>query len=128
MHEYSIAQALVDQVVEIARENRATRVTRAVVQVGKLRGIVPEILRWGFDICAADTVAQGAALEIEEVPILIRCQACGAENELDWPIYLCPACNSASVTQVKGNELFLLSMEIADDDTDTSPSEHPQGQ
>jgi hydrogenase nickel incorporation protein HypA/HybF len=127
MHEYSIAQALIDQIVEIAGQNHATRVTRAVVQVGKLRGIVPEILRWGFEVTAADTVAAGAALDIEEVPILIHCNACGVETQLDWPLYLCPACGSAAVTQLKGNELFLISMEIADD-TDPSAPEHPQGQ
>jgi hydrogenase nickel incorporation protein HypA/HybF len=127
MHEYSIAQALVDQVVTIAKDNRATRVTRALVQVGKLRGIVPEVLRWGFEISAADTIAQGAELVIDEVPILIQCRDCGAENRIDWPVYICPACGSPAVNQVTGNELVLMSMEIAND-TDTSPAEHSQGQ
>jgi len=120
MHEYSIAQALVDQIEEIARRNQAGCVTRVVVQVGRLRGIVPEILQWGFEIVAAGTVAEGAQLAIEEIPIVVRCQACNAQSELDWPIYLCSACQSPAVTQLSGNELILKTLEIADD-TDPSP-------
>jgi len=114
MHEYAIAQALVEQVGEIARKNRARAVTRVVVQVGKLRGVVPEILRWGFEIAAADSVAAGAALEIEEVPIRIQCRACGIESALDDPFYLCPSCGNPNIAQLAGAELILKSLEIDD--------------
>ena len=127
MHEYAIAQALIDQVGEIARRHNARAVTRVVVQVGRLRGVLPDILRFGFEVAAADTVAAGAALEIEEVPIRVQCRACRAENNLDGPLFICPGCGSADLSQIAGSELILKSLEI-DDGRDSSPSEHSQGQ
>jgi len=127
MHEYAIAQALIEQVEKIAGENKARMVTRVVVQVGKLRRVVPEILRWGFEVAAADSVAAGAALDIEEVPIRVRCRACRVESDLDEPLYLCPGCGSADVAQITGSELILKSLEI-DDGRDSGPTEHSPSQ
>jgi len=127
MHEYAIAQALLDQVGDIARRHNARAVTRVVVQVGRLRRVLPEILRFGFDVAAADSIAAGAALEIEEVPIHVRCGACRVESNLDDPVYICPACGSTQLVQLTGGELILKSLEI-DDGRDSGPSEHPQSQ
>jgi len=115
MHEYAIAQALLEKVEEIAREHSARVVTRVVVQVGKLRGVLPDILRFGFEVASADTIAAGAALEIEEVLIRVRCNSCAAESNLDTPLYLCPACGSTDLTQIAGSELILKSLEIDND-------------
>lgn len=127
MHEYAIAQALVEQVTEIARRHAAESVTRVVVQVGKLRGVIPEILQWGFEVASADSVAAGAELEIQEVPIVIRCQTCGKQSQLDAPLYLCPECGSTDVEQVSGDELILKSLEIGDE-KDPGRGEHPEGE
>lgn len=127
MHEYAIAQALVAQIEDIARENGAVVVRRVVIQVGKLRAVVPEILRWGFGVAAEKSVAAGADLVIEEVPIVIRCRACAAECELEDPVFICPSCNGTDVSQIAGDELILKSMEIGDEGNPRR-SEHPEGQ
>ena len=127
MHEYAIAQALVEQVREIAHENGAQSVTRVVIQVGKLRGVIPEIIQWGFQVAAAGSVAEGARLEIEEVEIVVRCKTCGERSTLDSPLYLCPACGSTDVEQLSGDELILKSLEIGDE-RDPCPSEHFAGE
>ncbi len=127
MHEYSIAQALVEQINDVARQNGADAVTRVVIQVGKLRAVVPEILRWGFEIASEGSIAEGAELEVEVIPIVIRCRACSTERELDDPFYVCPACNSFDVEQLSGNELILKTLEISDD-RDSRSSKHHAGQ
>jgi len=127
MHEYAIAQALVEQVEAVARENGARAVRRVVVQVGKLRGVLPDILRWGFEVAAADTIAAGAAVDIEEVPIRVRCQGCSAESELADPLFICPSCGGFNLVQVAGAELILKSLEI-DNGRDTGSAEHSEGQ
>lgn len=126
MHEYAIAQALVEQVADIARENGARVVTRVVIQVGKIRGVIPEILQWGFEVAAAESVAAGAELAIEEVAIVVRCKICGAQSELDAPLYLCPICGSTDVVQIGGDELILKSLEIGDE-RNSGSQEHPPG-
>jgi hydrogenase nickel incorporation protein HypA/HybF len=127
MHEYGIAQALVSQVGDIARQHDASTVRHVVVQVGKLRAVVPEVLQWGFEVAAAGSVAAGAQLEIEEIDIRIRCRACGTEHILPDPFFVCPDCGSLDVEQVAGAELILKSLEI-EDDRDPRPSEHSSGE
>ena len=127
MHEYAIAQELVAQVERIAREHGAEAVTRVIVQVGRLRAVVPDILRWGFEVAAAHTLAEGAALVIEEIPIVIRCRTCDAESRLDDPVFICPRCGGFDVEPISGDELILKSLEI-DGERNPSRSEYPAGQ
>ncbi len=118
MHEYAIAEALAGQIVRIAREHPGCTVRRAVVAIGRLRRVVPDILRFGFEVAA------GAVLVIEDVPIRIRCAACNAESVLDDPIYVCPLCGSGNVTALSGDELILKSLDIENGRNPGSP-EHP---
>jgi len=65
MHELGIAQ----QIVEIAREgSRDARVSRVVISVGKLTAVLPDALRFCFELATEDTPLQGARLEIIEAP------------------------------------------------------------
>ncbi len=124
MHEYAIAEALVEQIERVAREHPGCTVRSAVVAIGGLRRIVPDILRFGFEIAAADSAAAGADLVIEHVPIRFRCNGCNAESVVDEAIYLCPACGSGDVTALSGDELMLKSVDIEDGQDSGSP-EHP---
>jgi len=127
MHEYSIAQAIVEQVDEIARKHDAHKVTKVVIEVGKLRGVLPDILSWGFEVAATDTLAAGARLEVEEIPIRIQCRSCGAESQLDEPAFICRSCHSFDVAQLSGGELILKSLEI-ENDANPGIAERSEGQ
>lgn len=124
VHEYGIAQALVEQVSQVARDNGASGVTRVVIQVGRLRSVVPDALRWGFEVASAGSVAEGAELVIEEIPISIRCKGCGTQSDLDDPVYICPECKGLDVEPLSGDELILKTLEIGDE-RDTRSSKHP---
>jgi hydrogenase nickel incorporation protein HypA/HybF len=64
MHELGIAQ----QIIDIARQGSGdARITRVVVSVGKLTAVLPDALRFCFDLATDDTPMKGALLEIREV-------------------------------------------------------------
>ena len=108
MHELSITQSVVDAV----RERAAGRPVRSVrVQIGRLTAVVPEALRFCFELVAEGTVAQGARLDIDRPAGRAACRTCGADFTLTDPILLCP-CGSADVTVTAGRELQILSMEV----------------
>jgi hydrogenase nickel incorporation protein HypA/HybF len=65
MHELSITQSIV---AICAEQAGAARVTRVTLEIGDLAAIVPDALRFCFELCAQDTVLQGAQLEIVDVP------------------------------------------------------------
>lgn len=65
MHELGIAQAIVDIAAE---SSGGARVLRVVVEVGKLAAVLPDALRFSFDVASEGTLVEGAALEIIERP------------------------------------------------------------
>ena len=108
MHELAIAENIVDAICEHADGRRVRRVT---VRIGTLTAVVPEAMRFCFDLACEGTMAEGAALEIEERAGAGRCRSCGAEVVLTDPILLCP-CGSADLSVTAGRELEIVSMEV----------------
>lgn len=108
MHELSIANGIVEACAERAM---GARVVRVIVEVGKLSAVMPDALRFCFDVCARDTPLEGAALEIVETPGRAVCRECGGEIALS-SFFECCACGSASLRVVAGEEMKLREMEI----------------
>jgi hydrogenase nickel incorporation protein HypA/HybF len=65
MHEMSLLRGLLNQIEELARQNRATRVRVVRLKLGPLAHIEPDHLREHFVEAARGTVADGARLDIE---------------------------------------------------------------
>ncbi|MGW6333436.1 hydrogenase maturation nickel metallochaperone HypA/HybF [Nocardia rhamnosiphila] len=109
MHELAIAQSVVDAVCDHAAGRAVYHVT---VEVGVLTAVVPDALRFAFDIAAEGTVAAGAGLDIRCVPGAVHCRDCGADSTLTDLLLLCP-CGSADVAIEAGRELRIRSMEVS---------------
>ena len=76
MHELSIANGIVEFCAERAG---AERVTRVRLEIGQLSAVLPDAVRFCFDVCAKDTVVEGALLEIIETPGRALCRDCNGE-------------------------------------------------
>lgn len=113
MHEFGIAESLLAAVTTAADKAGAAKVLRVRLKIGPLSGVVPEALRFAFDALAAGTVAEGAALEIDEPPVVLYCNDCGREFPGSLGDYRCPHCGSPSGTLRGGRELDVLDMEVA---------------
>ena len=114
MHETSIALAVVDQIVERARQNgpAGSAVRVVVLRVGELSGVVPAALEFCFAMACEGTVAQGAALRVEAVPARARCGACPRRWSTGMPPDLnCPACGEPAAQLISGRELEIAAVE-----------------
>jgi hydrogenase nickel incorporation protein HypA/HybF len=109
MHELSIAEAVVDIA---CRHAAGRRIASVEVRVGHLRQVVPDALRFAFELVAAGTAADGAELRIVQVPVAGRCRACGTDAELEAFPLLCPRCGSAELDLRRGEELLVDSLEV----------------
>jgi len=114
MHELSVASAVIDTAVS---HSGGCPVTVVSVRVGGLRQVVPDSLRFYFEIVARGTVCEGARLELTEVEPRLCCAACGREWELQFPAFRCPDCASADVTVMCGEELQVDYIEVEDQGT-----------
>ncbi len=109
MHELSIANSVVEICAEQAH---GARVVRVMLEIGQLSAVMPDAIRFCFDVCAKDTAVEGAVLEIIETPGLARCMACGAELEIAVPFGQC-ACGSENLALISGQQLKIRQMEVA---------------
>ena len=115
MHELSIALSLVELASEEAGRLGDVRVEAVHVRIGPLAGVVVEALRFSFDLAAEGTAVDGARLEIERVPLVIRCAPCDAERDLPSAQHLrCPVCSEPAQEIVSGRELELRALEVTD--------------
>ncbi|MDH7511470.1 MAG: hydrogenase maturation nickel metallochaperone HypA [Clostridiales bacterium] len=112
MHELSLIASLFEILEEKARDERAKKIVLVKLKVGKLAGAVPEFLETAFNIYKDGTIAREAILEIEEVPLKIRCRKCQAIAERDDFVFVCPACGSTDLETLEGTELLLEKMDL----------------
>ena len=108
MHELAVTQSVVDAVMERTGEQRVLEVR---LRVGRLSGVLPDALRFCFDLVTDGTPLQGAVLDIEEPPGSAACRQCGTTFVLSDLILLCP-CGSADVEVMSGRELAIGSVEV----------------
>ena len=121
MHEMGIAL----QIVEIATASLPAdlgeaRVARVNLKVGKLAAVVPESLRFCFDVAVKDTPLAGANLAIEEIPVVARCKDCNAQWTIDEPVFICKTCESGSLEILSGRELDIESIEVVEEENNDS--------
>lgn len=113
MHETAIVAGLMRILEQQVARHGAARVSRVTIKVGRLRAVEPQQLRACFEMFAEGTVAEGAVLAIDEVPVRARCKACGVEFEVPRYRFECPGCGSGEVDVIAGQELYMESFEAA---------------
>ena len=112
MHELSIALSILD-VAEEAGRNRGGRVAAVHVKLGRLSGVVKEALALAFELAREGTELAKAELVIEEIPLVLHCSTCAADQTPDSPYELrCPVCGALTNEIVRGRELEVHALEI----------------
>jgi hydrogenase nickel incorporation protein HypA/HybF len=108
VHEMAITQ---DLLLLISEECQGLKVSRVVLEIGKLSAVLPDAVRFCFDLCSEGTVAEGAVLEIVEVPGRGRCRTCGLDVPLERPFGRC-SCGCSDLDWLSGEELRLKEVEV----------------
>jgi hydrogenase nickel insertion protein HypA len=112
LHEYSVVQALLEQVESVASDNDATIVTKIVVKIGVMSGIEAHLLEIAFNTFKEKTICDGAKFVMNIQPLTIECQNCKEISELEKIHYCCQKCESTDVKVIDGEDMFLMSLEM----------------
>ena len=112
MHEMGIAQNILEIALNAANQEGAKKISRINLVAGELRGLVPMQLTFCFSIVAKDSIASGAYLNVEEVPVTGHCNECNADFTVEEYNYLCPKCGSTKIQVTGGTELRIKDIEI----------------
>jgi hydrogenase nickel incorporation protein HypA/HybF len=112
MHEMGVTQSILSIVLDQAKQNGAKRVIQVNLEIGEMTNIVSDCVEFYFDIISKETIASGAKLVIESVPLQSKCAACGNVFEVRDYTFVCPKCSNISPDIISGKELAVTSIEI----------------
>ncbi|MFH8370206.1 hydrogenase maturation nickel metallochaperone HypA [Streptomyces sp. NPDC018031] len=115
MHELSIAAAVVETAGRTARAHGAAAVEAVRLRIGELAGVVPDALRFSFELVAEGTEVAGAELVIDAVPARAACDGCRSEFAVGSPPLLwCPRCDRPAARVTGGRELEVTEVRLPD--------------
>lgn len=123
MHELSVCQAMLEQVKVIARQHAARLVTRIKVHIGPLSGDESYLLKQAVSIASAGSVAACAELMLEDRPVQVHCEHCGAAARAEVGRLFCGRCGAYHTRLGAGNELLLASAELEKRGGESPPSD-----
>jgi len=112
MHEYPVTAEIIRIAEKYARENGAGAVRKINLVVGDYSGYLSECIDLYFGVIAEGTLCQGAALAIERVKPLLKCEGCGALFKRRPFSFSCPHCGGQGSPTEIGREFYVKSIEI----------------
>jgi hydrogenase nickel incorporation protein HypA/HybF len=115
MHEIGLMQDALAVALEHATHEHATCVERVTFQIGEDSGVVPEVIEMAFAVATRGTIAEGAQLTIEHVPLTYFCWLCGEEFAPGADVLeaTCPRCQQVSMVVHRGREFQLVSLDYS---------------
>ena len=112
MHELAITEGIINTAVPAAREAGAGKILEIRLKIGELSGVLPACIQEYFDIVSQGTIAEGARLSVERIPVSVRCLDCGFEGVIDRKKIRCPRCGGAELRITAGREYYVDSLEV----------------
>ena len=115
MHELPITESILKIVLKHAETNNVRQVVAIHLQVGKLSDLEDEWIQRYFDYLSKGTLAEGAKLKIERMPIMLQCSACSTSYEAEATKLgdiVCPNCGQKDSTLLSGREYYNKDMEV----------------
>jgi hydrogenase nickel incorporation protein HypA/HybF len=112
MHEMSLAESIVQIVEDTARQHGGGRVRSVTLEVGELAGVELEALRFCFDAVTRSSLAEGAALVVEQPSGQAWCMPCGGSVTVSSLTDPCPDCGSHQLQVTGGRELRVREIEM----------------
>lgn len=131
VHEWSLAEAVIDTINKYAEEARAKQVKKAVLSIGELQSIDIEIFKMALNTLreASNVKIDEIAIELEEALLVCRCckarwtlKSVGLSEEHREAVHFipellhayarCPSCGSPDYDVVKGRGVVIKSIEV----------------
>jgi hydrogenase nickel incorporation protein HypA/HybF len=112
MHELSLCNSIY-KIVEQAAKGRQVSVIH--MEVGQLRQVVPDTLRYCWGLVSEQTQLAGSVLDVHSVPVQTSCRACSATTDVaERLVLVCGTCGSGDVEVTAGEEFLLTHLDLAE--------------
>lgn len=113
MHELGVVFHIADLVSDVAKENKADKIKKVVMQIGEVSTVVNDQLIdcWNWNANRNDLL-RGCTLEIEPIPAVTYCEDCGKEYPTVKYGKICPYCGSEHTYLRRGNEVVIKEIQV----------------
>mgnify|MGYP002626550207 CR=1 FL=1 len=111
MHEMAIAQGILDIALDYGKREQTQKIREIGLLLGEMSGVVRESLEFSFAMLSCGTMAEGAVLNIENVPLVGRCDKCHEEFHIEKYNFLCPKCKMP-LAILSGREMQVKYLEV----------------
>ena len=113
MHEVSLALNLLDLAQKQCADSGYNKITSISLKIGIGAGVMKDALEFAFDAVKKGTIADEAALIIEDVPFSGCCHHCKKDFTSSQEFVLfCPYCGSHELEFYSGKDLNIFEMEV----------------
>ncbi|HMM84178.1 MAG: hydrogenase maturation nickel metallochaperone HypA [Gammaproteobacteria bacterium] len=112
MHELSLAGSILEIVERAAARERAARVARVGIEVGRLAGVEVDALRFALTAIAPGTCLDGAAIDIAEPAGEAWCETCGRATPLAHRGDACRHCGGWQLRPTAGTALRVVELQV----------------
>lgn len=113
MHEMSLCEGIRTVLEDQARTHGVQKITRVRVEIGKFAGVEKPALEFAFDVVMRGSVADGAVLEMLDLPGKAMCFDCAKEVEIEDRLQPCPICGGGKLMPTGGDEMRVKDLEAA---------------
>jgi hydrogenase nickel incorporation protein HypA/HybF len=120
MHEFSLAQALLEE-VERVRSEHGGRLRSFRVEVGELAGVEPDLLASAVELLLADGPDEEVSMTLDRVPVEVRCGDCDATFVVRRFHFVCPTCGGGRLTVLRGEGLVLRDVTLEAEEGGVTP-------
>ena len=110
MHEFSLAQNIIEIVDETVRKNNASQVSELVLEIGTLSGVELSALDMAMKSITPGTILEHAEIKKIIIQAVAVCNHCGKEYQPDDFFSICPECSHYGATIKKGKEFRVKSI------------------
>lgn len=112
MHEMSLAEGVLQIIEDAAEEGCFERVSTVRLEIGQLAAVAPDALRFCFDAVVRGSLAEGATLEIVEVPGSGWCGECEVTVPMPEIVAVCPYCGNCQLQATGGLDMKVVSLDV----------------
>lgn len=114
MHEFSIAQNIINIIKDSIGEEMLGRVNKIYMEIGKLAGVSTESLEFSLQVIL--NRRNQKVLDVKEIQPLVLCFNCKNTYPPEDMVWICPYCGEYGADILKGNEIKIIDVEVNDED------------
>ncbi len=113
MHEMSLCEGIREVIETQALAHNVQKISRVRVEIGRFAGVEKPALSFAFEVVMRGSVAEGATLDMIDLPGKAMCFDCAQEVEIEDRLQPCPNCGGGKLMPTGGDEMRIKDLETA---------------